>query len=251
MSIDEMVDAHFGMISKSQAAGAILPVAAPQMGEAGRGGASVHALLEFIDASKEGRAQQYTINVEDRVYRVFNPLRESGKALYRTLVLGSEGGTVQVRLYRGLSETVDRIGVCRGDPIMIRGAILDMATGTLKGTNITSITKTLLSRSPAITDLSLLRSGQKNVDVEGSVVEIGPARRAGAPNGRDSVSVSYLIIADGTAAIPVSVWGSSAAAAGRINLNRKARVEFCNVRSRNGGLELYAGDLSRVFELRS
>ncbi len=252
MSIDETMDAHFGMISREQAAsisGAEDDTAGGKLGT--NDIATSRALLEFIAANRDSTQQAYAVNVKDRVYRIFNPLRRGDRPeSYRTVVLGSEGSTIQMRASGGISDYIDSAAVCRGDLVFVKGAVLDMKSESLAVSRRTLLTKLASSAVPAVSDFSALREGQRNIDVVGRVTEIGQIRNVAKLGGDGNVAVSDCILSDGAGTLRVSMWESSAAATSSMRINSTVRIEFCSVRLRNGETELYASDLSRVLQFK-
>lgn len=249
-SSEDVMDDHYGMITRAQAtavveAGKDLPVP-----DGKRDRTTVSAINELISMHKGGGGSDpsgtLVFDVEDRVYRVFNMQRQDGAGKRpRTLVLGSEGNTVTLSLFDRLAESIDTDCVERGDAVLVRNALVDVQNGSLRSTNGTLISRLARSRT-GITDFSLLKEGQRNIDVSGKVVEIGPIRYVSTLNRAGKMAVSDCTVSDGSSSMVVSMWGTSALATSSISINSTVRIEFCSVRRRNDIVELYAGDLSRV-----
>lgn len=249
---EDVMDDHYGMITRAQA-NAMVGTSESLAPDAKQDRITVSDVNEFISLHK-GEApadgQAHTVDVEDLVYRVFNMQRidSAGRRASRNVVLGTEGNTVVLSLFGASAESIDADRIERGDIVFVRGALIDLQGGSLKGANGTAISRLVPSHN-AVTDFSLLSEGQRNMDVSGRVVEIGPVRYVNRLSvGR--VAVSDCAIADGSSTLPVSMWGSSALATSSIRVNSTVKVEFCSVRGRNGSVEIYAGDLSRVLVLK-
>ncbi len=250
---EDVMDAHYGMISTEQAMG----IAAAHEDAAGKAPeandiTTCRALLAFIATNKSAGQQAYVVNVKDRVYRVFNATKRDEKSeRYRTVVLGSEGYTIPIRVFGTASDHIDDSMVCRGDMLFVKGAALDIKSESLKATKGTVITKLSASAVGAVSDFSSLVDGQKSIDVKGMVVEMGQIRYVARLGDSEKVAVSDCVLSDGTKTMRVSMWGSSANATQSVRINDTVRIEFCGVRSRNGETELYANDLSRVLVLKA
>jgi hypothetical protein len=252
-SSEDVMDDHYGMITRAQAA-AMVDVGESPTPDAQQGRTTVSGLNEFISMHKGDDAadgQAHAVDVEDTVYRVFNVQKPdgAGKRPSRNVVLGTEGNTVVLGLFDRLAESIDTDRIERGDTVFVKGALVDLRSGSLRGGDGTAISRLAHSRA-MVTEFSALREGQKNIDVAGMVVEMGPTRHVSRLNSPGQVAVSDCALSDGSSTMPVSLWGSSALAAASVGINSTVKIEFCSVRVRNGSLEVYAGDLSRVLVLR-
>ena len=98
-----------------------------------------------------------------------------------------------------------------------------------------------------ISNFSMLEDGQRNINLIGSLVEISPIRYVSKHDSKLQVAASKAIISDGKRSMPLSLWGSSALATAKFNPNEYAKLEYCNVRSRGGALEIQVNDSSRIF----
>ena len=247
---EEVMDRFSGMITKDQAAAlagkevAEKPVSSDVI--------NVDALLQFISMKRDSQpasANPYSVNVQDYLYRIFNPvMRAVGnrQVSRRYVVLGREGCTIRLDLVGKLSEFIDINAFERQDLVVVKKALLDVSNGELvdgKGTMISRIAPT---RHETITDYSMLKDGARNVDVIGRVVEIGPVRHVSGLSANGQVAVSDCVLTDMDMPVSASLWGSSAIATTRMKVNDFVKMEFCNARVRNGSMELYANDLSRV-----
>lgn len=255
MSIDDALDSHYGMISRGQAAAQSQEIEAGEaraMPLSGSGKTTARALLEFMAENRSAASQDYRVGIEDRVYRVFNPVAQHGRQdRTRTVVLGGEGCAVPVRLFGKASDYIDEAEVCRGDVLSVGAAAIDTTAESLKAVNGTPLVKVSSAPLPAISDFSALRGGQRNVDIAGRVVEVGQIRHVALLGDAGKTAVSDCVLSDGSNPLRVSLWGSSADAGSSMRINRSVRIEFCSARQRNGELEIYANDLSRVLALRA
>ena len=218
----------------------------------------VVGLLEFITANsgavKQLNAGQqagadYTVNIKDRVYRVFNQIEYNyggRKGVKRDVVLGREGKTIRLTLFDNLSRLADTTPLERGDTVLVRNAALDVRSGVLKGVSRTVVLRMSPSQE-GIGDYSLLKGGEKNIDVVGKIVEINPIRYVNRLDGGGQIGVVDCVISDLKDSMNVVLWGSSALATASMNANEFMKIEFCSVRERNGTKEVYATETSRVF----
>ena len=259
-STDEIVDNFSGMITRKQAQ--ILSEEL-EYGYVARQGVSskevinVKNLLEFVsmkvspakslvhNTSKQGT---YTVNLEDRIYRIFNLMEYPSQArrlLRRTVVLGTENLTIKLNLFGKIAEFIDINGFEVDDLVLIKNALFDIASGELSSTGKTVINRISPSYS-GITDYSTLRDGMKNISVIGKVMEIDPIRYVSRLNSDGQIAVAGCKITDHANVVTVSLWESSAIATTKLNVNDFVKFEFCGVRSRNDLPEIYCNNLSRV-----
>lgn len=249
-----VMDEHYGMITRVQAqrvaeqGGAGLRP--PGSGVEKASVVSVNAFAAAHRADAPSGERPYVVNVQDRLYRVFNMQDNGqGRQLSRTVVLGSEGDTIQLFLSGELAREIDAKQFERGDVVFVRGALLDLQNCSLKALGRTTVARVMRSHT-SISDFSLLREGQRGIDVSGKVTEIGQMRYVNRLSGSGQIAVSDCTITDGTSAVPVSMWGSSATSTSSMEINSIVKIEFCSVRERNSSLEIYANDLSRVLLIR-
>ncbi|MGC9190356.1 MAG: hypothetical protein ACP5FR_00370 [Candidatus Micrarchaeia archaeon] len=170
VSVSEVIDNYDGMITRAQAS----VIASNGNDFAAKLGAdditSIKALSEFFSMlGKQGapllgkqNEKAYTVNVQDRIYRVFNPVeyvvngRQNTK---RTIVLGSEGSTMKFNIKGKLSDFIDANAFERGDMVIVKNAVLDTSTGELSSISSTMINKVMPSTIMPIYDYSTLREG--------------------------------------------------------------------------------------------
>ncbi len=257
VSVSEVIDNYDGMITRAQASA----IANNGNDFAAKLGAdditSIKALSEFFSMlGRQGapllgkqNEKAYTVNVQDRIYRVFNPVeyvingRQNTK---RTIVLGSEGSTMKFNIKGKLSDFIDANAFERGDMVIVKNAVLDTSTGELSSISSTMINKVMPSTIMPIYDYSTLREGMKNIDIVGKVLELGPVRYVNRLTGSGQIAVVDAILSDMSSTIKASLWGSSATLTAKLNVGDFIKIEFCNIIARNGSLEIYASDLSRV-----
>jgi len=259
-SEDEIVDNFSGMITRKQAqilAEGLEYSSVAQHGMPTKEVTNVKGLLEFaamkgspakgfvLSASKQ---DIYVVNLEDRIYRIFN-LMEYGHQLRklprRTVVLGAENSAIRLNLFGKTAEFIDINGFEAGDLILIKNVLFDIASGELRSTGKTVISRLSPSYS-GITDYSMLKDGMKNISVIGKVIEIDPIKYVSRLNSEGQIAVARCKISDLVNTIAVSLWESSAIATTKLNLNDFVKLEFCSVRLRNDSLEIYCNNLSRV-----
>jgi hypothetical protein len=270
LDIERIIDSYHGMISRVDAARILEGAAtanaadtandrnssAPSGSAAKEKPISISAVLEFINMNKQhGKADEskYNVDVRDYVYRIFNPVEfqtSSRRGLRRTIVLGREGHAVKVTLYDKYADFIDINAFERGDIILAKNMLVDNVNGELRNTRDTLISRVMPSQT-GIADFSKLKDGLKNIDVVGKMLEIGSIRYVSTLNQESQVAVADCVITDSEMAIPVSLWGSSALMTTKMKPNDYVKIEFCNVRSRNGTAEIYAADTSRVLISKS
>lgn len=254
VSAYDIIDKFNGMISKEQAESVLgahsSNIAALRLADNGMFDvASLNALLISLKEHPTSSTQNYTVNVSDRIYRIFNPtpLSEYSQSKEkRTIVLGREGNSIAIALFGKASEFIDLNAFERNDTITIKNIILNTQKSELQSNRYTVLSKIHQSMD-YISNFSILGDGQRNINLIGSLVEISPIRYVGKQDSKVQVATSRAIIFDGKMTLPLSLWGSSALATAKFNLNSYAKLEFCNVLSRDGKLEVQANDSSRIF----
>ena len=208
--------------------------------------------IAFINTKKttlnanDKNTTNYIVDIKDVVYRIFNPMESKlKKGIKRTIVLGYEGSTINLVVHNKLSDFIDVNAIERGDTIFIRNAVLDIKQSLLYDQKNTIISK-ISPTNNKIYAVSELSAGMRGVDVIGRITEIGTIKYVSAL-GNDQVAVASAKLSLNNVSVDVSLWGSSALATTRMNLNDFVKIEFCNVRSKFDKLEIIANDYSRVF----
>ena len=211
----------------------------------------VRSTIAFINTKKttlnaNDKTTNYIVDIKDVVYRIFNPMESKlKKGIKRTIVLGYEGSTINLVVHNKLSDFIDVNAIERGDTIFIRNAVLDIKQSLLYDQKNTIISK-ISPTNNKIYAVSELSAGMRGVDVIGRITEIGTIKYVSAL-GNDQVAVASAKLSLNNVSVDVSLWGSSALATTRMNLNDFVKIEFCNVRSKFDKLEIIANDYSRVF----
>lgn len=193
--------------------------------------------------------REQLVNVQDKVYRIFNSTAVpiNGKSVERrSVILGEEGATIRFNLKGNICSFIDLNAFERGDTITITNAVIDPLRAELKSGSNTVINKMEPSRLPVINDFSQLKDGQRKVDIVGRIMEIGSIRHVNVLSATTQIAVSSCMITDGTTNIDASLWGSSALKTATMKANDHVKMEFCDVRMREGKLQVYANDISRV-----
>ncbi len=198
---------------------------------------------------RSGAKDGDVVDIEDSVYRVFNKLRFERGGVARSsriVVFGSEGGSVSASFWDKGADIVDSVMLQRKDRAIatnmtVRGAGGELA---LHSTNSTYVSRLMPARS-AVTDLSQLRGGEKNVDVSGRVLAVGQIRYFKNLSGRDS-GVSDCTMTDGKVEARIVLWGSSSACAGEMHPGDYIKAEFVSVKGTDNGIEITANDSARV-----
>ncbi|MGC8572116.1 MAG: hypothetical protein ACP5RI_01465 [Candidatus Micrarchaeia archaeon] len=216
----------------------------------------VRNIVEFINTQRNKikvlnttenaqNPESYIVNIEDEVYRVFNSTpTKNTKIIRRTIVLGHEGSSINLIVHNKLSDFIDVNDIERGDTILVRRAKLDIKQAMLFDQKNTIISKISPSKQKTYL-ISELDENMKGIDVIGRVTEISPIKYV-AGLGNEQIAVANCIISMNKESVNVSLWGSSALATAKMNLNDYIKIEFCNVRKKFDKLEVIANDYSRV-----
>jgi hypothetical protein len=247
-SSEEIIDRFSGMITKEQAA-----ALSDRGGEHDGVLRNVEDLLVLInkrtdkDTHAVADSNPFTVNVKEKVYRIFNPvtLTQGGvQTSRRSVVLGSENRTLKLNLRSRLSEFIDTEAFERGDVIEVDNAILDPVRGELVEGIGTVMRRVSPAKHDAIVDYDALGNEMRNIDVIGKIVEMSSVRYAGISGKR--LAVSDCVLTDLKRSVNASLWGSSALATARIKINDFVKIEFCRTGTGRNGLVLHASDLSRI-----
>lgn len=258
-STEEVIDNFLGMITRKQAqmltnqreSGGVKKEAYPI-----REVTSVKSLLEFAHMKglpeknllSDAKHDIYTVNLEDRIYRIFNLVKHASQERNlptRTMVLGSENSTVRLNLSGKISEFIDINGFEAGDLVLVKNILFEPIKSELRSTSKTVISRLSPSRL-GITDYSKLLQGMKNISLIGKVIEIDPIRHVSRLNSGEQVAVAGCKITDLNETVSVSFWESSAIATTKFNLNDFIKLEFCSIHAKNNFLEVYCNNFSRV-----
>lgn len=255
--IEEVVDKFSGFLTRAQAEqllkdGLYAQSKAPA-NAAAKGNTSVRELLGRVktqDSKPAGGAgaKESIVNVKDNVYRIFNPQPVSVQGRERprrTVILGEEGSTIALSLWGKLSDLIDISAFERGDTVMVSNLLFSDG-GELRTTQGTAINRLSPSKATALTDYSTISSDIRRTDIIGRVLEIDPIRHVSMLGRTGQTAVASCIVTDSVNAVSASFWGSSAIATTRMRTNDTIKIEFCDLRVREGRLQISANDDSRV-----
>ena len=250
-NVESVINSHYGMITEAQAS----EIAERSNSISIKEHIDVQGINEFLKMQvhqspllKDSKNNSYRITIEDRVYRIFETLDnidENKRREKRTIILGKEGNTIPLKLSEKFSNIIDINGFERGDIVSIRNVMLDSIHNELISIPTTILTRIFPSDS-GIINYDKLMDGQKNIDVIGNIIEIGPIRYVNRINGSGQIGVSSCVISNTYKTFNVSLWGRAALKTTIMNVNDTIKIEFCSIKNRNNTLEIYANDLSRV-----
>jgi hypothetical protein len=257
--LDKMVDKFSGFITKEQAEFILKGEngAEPKSRtDARKSSMSVKELIGSIPPKKPQakmsdslEGNESLVNIKDSVYRIFNSstTQVNGKeTIRRTVILGEEGSTIALSVRDKLSEFIDVNAFERGDLVIVNNALFDSSKLELRSSPNTIINRASPSVSTVISDYSTVKEEKRKVDIVGRVVEISPIRYVTTLGKSGQVAVASCIITDSTNMMDASFWGSSAIKTTGFKPNDFIKVEFCDIRMRDGKLQVYATDDSRV-----
>ncbi len=249
--IEKVVDKFSGFLTRAQAEQLLKDGTYAQS----KGNVSVKELLNRVKAqdNKKPEADAGTkesiVNVKDIVYRIFNPqpLNVQGKErARRTVILGEEGSTIVLNLWGKLSDLIDMNAFERGDTVMVGNALFDSAAGKLRTTQSTIINRLSPTKMSVLTDYSTVSVDVRRTDIIGRLLEIDPIRHVNRLGKPGQTAVASCVVTDSVNAVQASFWGSSAIATTGLRTNDTIKIEFCDLRMREGRLQITANDDSRV-----
>ena len=253
--IESVIDKFSGFITKDQAE-YILNGGQSNMKSKHRSDMSVREVLELIAAGVDNKSIQdsdadtvNTVSIKDQIYRIFNHniTRVGGKEIVRRIVvLGGEGSTIPLNLSEKLSRFVDLGAMERGDYVLVRNAFVDMQKSELRSLQNTSISRVTPSIMKVVTDYSSITEEMRGIDVLGKIIEIGPIKYVNRLGNRNQIAISSCTITDSRSSIEVSCWGSCAISTANLKINDTVKLEFCDARARDGKIQVYANDNSRI-----
>ncbi len=252
--IEKVVEKFSGFLTREQAAQllkeGIYYETKPVPAAKGNLEMNVVELLEHLKEEEANPLQnEIVVNVKDQIYRIFNPqpINADGKErARRMIVLGSEGCTIGLSISGKLSDSIDSNAFERADTILVRNAIAKTHSTMLKSINSTTISKLYSQNANRITDYSLLQNEMRKVDIVGRLIEIGPVKyveRAGKSRQNTLVSCT---ISDSANTMDALFLGSSANAISLLKPNEILKIEFCDIRIRDGKVQVVANDDSRI-----
>jgi hypothetical protein len=257
--LERVVDKFSGFITREQAEYILKlddnPSSKPVF-DFKKSNANVKELLSSIPAKKpqeklssSASEKETTVNVKDQIYRIFNPSSTNSngrETTRRTVILGEEGSTIVLNLKDKLSEFIDINAFEEGDMVAVNNAVFDLNSGELKSVQNTVINKLSPSKKNAITDYKNIQTELRKVNLFGRVVEISPIRHVTRLGKTGQIAVASCIITDSENLMDASFWGSSALITANMKTNDFVKLEFCDIRNRDGKFQVYANDDSRV-----
>jgi hypothetical protein len=258
--LEEVVDRFSGFLTKSQVEDLLKDGSYNQLNalnNAKKANYNVKELLKYIGSTKPQEANALSsnaieaqrINVRDRIYRIFNPQITNIKGTEtprRTIILGEEGSTVALSLREKLSDLIDMNAFERGDTVMVSNVVLAAENAEIRPTQSTVINKMSPSRFGVVNDYSRINEEMRRVDVIGRTLEISPIRHVSRLGNGGQIAVASCVMTDSVNVIDASFWGSSAMATTPMRANEVIKIEFCDIRMRDGRFQVYANDDSRV-----
>lgn len=236
--LDRIVKEHGGMISSSMAS---------EILEKRRSSATAKASISEILAGKFGEGD--ILSLECRVQRILGTkaFKKDGREGFRRSVILTDGKeSIQITLWNKQAEMVDRLAVERGDKVLMDGLKLRKSEYgyELSSTNATRLARLEPSKS-YIANYSAISGTEKGVDIAGSVTSIGTIRHFAELNGREG-SVSDVTLTDGEKEIRLTLWGPASQHVAYMRLNDQVKIEFADIKQGPGGMEISAGENSRV-----
>jgi len=249
--IEKVVDKFSGFHTRAQAEQLLKDGMYAQT----KGNVSVKELLNRVKSQDskgpgaDAGTKESIVNVKDIVYRIFNPqpLNVQGKErARRTVILGEEGSTIVLNLWGKLSDLIDINAFERGDTVIVGNALFDSAVGELRTTQSTIINRLSPTKMAALTDYSTISGDVRRTDIIGRLLEIDPIRHVNRLGKPGQTAVASCVVTDSVNAVPASFWGSSAIATTGLRTNDTIKIEFCDLRMREGRLQITANDDSRV-----
>ncbi len=216
---------------------------------------NVKQILDYLGKERNEKDENAVMenarafNVRDRIYRIFNPstVNAGGReTTRRKVVLGEEGSTMQLNLRDNLSDFMDINAFERGDTVSVNNVLIDHKNIELISGYGTAINRISPSKIAAITDYSAVKEEMRKVDVIGRLVEISPIRHVSRLGASGQMAVASCTITDTMNIVDVSLWGSSAIKSAALKTNDFIKIEFCDIKSREGKLQVYANDYSRI-----
>jgi len=228
---NEDIDAYSGMISREAASNLSKP-----------------RKIKVEDILSGNVREGELVDIEDYVYRVFNPRRfeKDGRERHvRTIILGNVERSVRVTLWDKSSALVDMIPIERQDKIYINNLLVRKGLNELELSSRGNTFFTRISASnTGISDFSTLTAGENNIDILAKIVAIGPVKYFDYQNGKQR-KVARCTLSDGLVNLSAAFWDSSCEYISTAHPGDYIKIEFGSVKE-NNGLEINAGNFSRV-----
>ena len=250
--IEKVVDKFSGFLTRAQAEQLLKDGLYVQSKASAKGNVSVKELLSRTKSQSNSGSDteaKSIVNIKDTVFRIFNPQpvnSQGHEKARRTIILGEEGSTIALSLWGKLSDLIDINAFERGDTVIVGNALLNGENSELRTGQSTIINRAVPSTSNAISDYSKISGDIRRADVIGRVLEIGPIRHVSQLGKSGQTAVASCVLTDSVNNVAASFWGSSAIATTRMRANDIIKIEFCDLRMRDGRLQIIANDDSRV-----
>ncbi|MGC8662165.1 MAG: hypothetical protein ACP5RT_00030 [Candidatus Micrarchaeia archaeon] len=188
------------------------------------------------------------IEIEDYVYRIFNPKKfekEGKERILRSMILGDIERSIRVTLWNKSSFLVDSIPIERGDKIfasnlLLRKGLTDFELSSTQNTFFNKIAQSNID----LVEFSLLKEG-KNIDIYGKITEIGSPKYFKDQNGKDR-KVVRCVITDGITSVNAVFWDSSCDYVMTLHPGDFIKIEFASVKNDNKSIEVNANNFSRI-----
>ncbi len=189
------------------------------------------------------------VNIEDKVYRVFNKIRmeiNGTPRVKRVVVLGAEGSTASISLWDKNCNFIDSMLIQRGDSVSISSLKVRKVSGDIElsstlGTYVSRIIPSYNFKS----NFSELSENERNIDIIGRILSVSPTRYFKDLDGKQS-GVSECSITDGKNEAHVTLWRSSSSYSADMHPGAYIKLEFVSVKKIDDKLEITATDASRV-----
>ncbi|MEM0201477.1 MAG: hypothetical protein QXD23_03670 [Candidatus Micrarchaeaceae archaeon] len=191
------------------------------------------------------------INIEDFVYRIFNKIKFESNGVIRIkrdVVLGEEGSTITVVLWDKCCELIDTLLVQRGDKVIISNLRIRNIQDTIELTNTqgTYVSRIVPTNIDIKTDFSKLDKNEKNIDILGRILSVGPIRYFKDLDGKQN-GISECTISDGHVEGKVTLWKSSSNYVNEMHPGSYIKIEFCSVKFLDDKLDITASERRRLF----
>ncbi len=237
--ISKIIDQNGGLIDKKMAS----QIKNTQEGTKSYQKLTVDLLLkhEVVDGS--------IVNIEDKVYRVFNKIKmeiNGTPRIKRVVVLGAEARTVSISLWDKNCNFIDSMLIQRGDSVSIsslkvRKVSDDIELSSTSGTYISRVVPSYNFKS----NFSELSENERNIDIMGRILSVSPIRYFKDLDGKQS-GVSECSITDGKTEAHVTLWRSSSGYSTDMHPGAYIKLEFVSVKKIDDKLEITATDASRI-----
>ena len=240
--LSKIMKEHGGMITSSMANGIL---------EKRKASASAKASISEILAGKFNEGD--LLSLECTVHRILGTkiFKKDGREGFRRSVVLLDGSeSIPVTLWNKQAGMVERLSIERGDRVLLEGLRLrkGLYGYELSSTNATYLARLEPSKSH-LADFSALSGKERGIDIIGSVTAIGTIRHFTSLSGREG-SVSEATITDGEREIRLTLWGPASQYVASMRLNDQIKIEFTDIKQGPNGIEVSAGENSRVLIIR-